>query len=524
MSELLIFLYAYYRFYFYLTASLAGTFITYIYCKRRKSDVGESVFVSSVRLFGFIVCDIVLALVVRHHIDNLVMQTTKERVIEILIKCLMIALAGCLVVPLASLAYKLLCKTKKYVDDNNLMGLLTFVYLFINLLIYPTYEVDDWVSAWYVTDYSMGIGSRFFMGTLFRLVCGDFVPASVVRAFFRLCCFIIICLVSLFANHIYKNSVHKLRFAFSYLWVLFLANPGSVVCLWIGNCFGKLEVYGFLLSLICILIYHKLGMKFITFVIITVMSVISIAIYQGYIFMYYPIIAMIFLWEMAVNSKRVQAWIYGLGNLMITCCAFLFFQFCSYTNFSSASEMADTLSKMTDLPISEKAIDLELFQPLSEAFAYLNKGFIESRLPRERAFFTMLLISPVIIIFIGLYGKCLRLAKKENKNTLHSIYFYFVALLLFIIPQFMFNVDWGRWMISESIVLFSGFFFLIWKKDKNALKALESFGSWILKHNVIGIVSLVFVCGLARIETFSYIKQVTDIVEWHLLSGWFLIE
>ena len=75
-------------------------------------------------------------------------------------------------------------------------------------------------------------------------------------------------------------------------------------------------------------------------------------------------------------------------------------------------------------------------------------------------------------------------------------------------------------MISEMTVLFSGLFFLVWKKDRIAVKALACFTSWIKTNNILAFMSLIFVCGLSRIDAFAFVGQVPGIFKWLLfISG-----
>lgn len=521
MKEVLIFLYNYYAYYFYVLTGLIGNGIGLLIWKNQLKNE-QTTFSRSLMTFLCVSLNFLLAIIVKHHFVDVFMEMSSPYLTAFLLKCTLVLLIGIISVPLIRKLIQVFGKIK--IQKVNAMGKLTLLYLLLGLLLYPIQTINDWGALWYATDYSMGFGSRFFIGTVLRLFYNDYLEANVVFVFCLVFTIITIGIVSLFANKLYEECEEKNKLALVYIWALLLVSPGSVIGMWQSGNFGRLEFWGFLIGLVCILVYSIHGLNTKTFLAITILSCISIAIYQGNIFMYYPLICMIFIWEITNSNGDFTKVLFGIINIVLTGISFLLFQFFSYTSFESASEMASFLSEKTNLPIAERAIDLELFQPFSVTYNSISLNFLSgNELPREKGFITIILLCPIIILFIGLYSRCVIAYRKNDSSILHAPYLYFISLLATIIPQFAFNVDWGRWMLSENIVLFSGFIFLLWKKDDGAIQASSALSDWIKHHKTISLVALLWIAGLGKLNA-SYIGQVNSITDWLISNNWLVVK
>ncbi len=507
MLDLLL---TYYHYYIYMICAFAGSGLACMLYSKQHAGNEKSVFLFSLRLFLYIIGDMSIALIFKHHFDDLVL-------------CPFSFLSGALIVPVVRITIIIVLKLKLHVNESNIMGIGTFIYLFINQLIYPHCEIDEWQSAWYAVDYSMGFSSRFFIGTIMTIICGDYIPAEFVVNFCHVVDFGIIVLVSILVNSFYGKCNINSRLGFCFMLAMFLSSPCSIIGLWQKRCFGRLEVHCLLICLLCLLLYVKFGLNLISSSIITILSIVSMAIYQGNVFMYYALVLMIYIWECYKAPKRFCVWCYALINLLVTSFSFLYFQFYSFCIFNSASEMAEAIRLRTDLVFNEKAIDYECFQSLKVAFEDINIQYITFVYIRERAFLTVLLLTPIIILYISLYKRCLTCFRERHGTILKSIYVYYIALVMIITPQFILNVDWGRWLISMTIVLFFGFAFLIWKEDEIASISLVYLSSWIKRHKVISILAVLFVSGLDKMDPNAFIgDQVGVIVRWLTMNQWLL--
>lgn len=523
MKESLIFIFNFYEYYFYVISGIIGSAVAYHFCKNKLSHTSE-------KAFAVLLCLIengIISTWLIHHSINQISGLPQPYLTAFLLKCISMIANGVIIDVIITHAIHGVSNIKKH-SIKNWFGITTFLYLIIDLIINLPTGINSWCALWYATDYSMGVGSRFFIGTVLKLFYNDYLDSKVAYHFCFVSVLLIIVIISCAANVLYLGCKEEYRTAFSYMWILLLVSPGSVVGFWQSGNYGRLETYGFLLGMVCITIYGKIDNKNLVYCIITILSCISMAIYQGNIFMYYSLVLMIFIWEvLSTECKRKRTTIlWGSTNLIVTSITFLIFQFFSNTIYGSASEMTALLSTKTDLPITEMAIDLELFEPVSVAFDSINKGFLlGSELPRERTLITFILVCPIILIFIGLYLHCFCEQRNSSRKTVFvKPHLYLVLLLLTIIPQYLLNVDWGRWMICTNLILFSGFFFLLWKGDEYAIRAMTCLNQWIKKHWVIAIFVVIYTAGLGKYNGRGFISQVNSITNWLVSNEWLVFQ
>lgn len=513
MDDLSLYVVNHYLFYLLLLFCFLGNGIVH-FLVRRKSKANESVAYISVLGFLAVVCDLLISTSI---------LTFKFGSAGIVLKCLLSLGAGALLFFVISTLGGIVKSAVKSVKKINAVGIGTFLYFLITLLINRQSEISDWCVLWYAADYSLGMGSRFLMGTILRFLSGGFLYYQLVIAFCYVFVFVMVILLSVIANKMYSVCGDNYKLAFIYIWIMFLAGPGSLDTYWSSrNLFGRLEIYGLILSLGCLLIYNKWGINKASFSIITVMSVLSMAIYQGNIFMYYQLIMMIFIWEIYRSPRSVRPWAYGISNFSLTSIAFLLFQFGASVNYENAEQMAEYIGRNTNIPINAEVLDNEFFRSIPDIYSVSNVNYYTIIFPRECTIVTMIVLFPVIVLFIALYAKCIRVFKTKNpdKTILRSVYPYFLALLMIIVPQFILNVDWGRWMLSETVILFMGFLFLLWRKDEGAVVACTSLNAWITRHPFISGLALIYLSGLDKFDHYFFIRQAVSVMQWLIDNGW----
>ena len=512
MVDVTSFIADHYFFYLVLLFSVLGN-LTVHFVLKRKSRSQESIFCMAVKLVLTVVSDLCISVCFSSVASGLDGRA---------IMCAAAFSAGASLYLAVRFLNNMTKSVVKRTKKINAVGIGTFLYFLFYLLVFRQSKICYWGSLWYAADYSLGLGSRFFIGSFLRLFSGSFLDNQTAVVFCYVFLVILIVLLSIAGNNMYSVCKDNYRLAFLYIWVMFLVSPGSVVCYWYSeNMFGRLEMYGLVIGVGCLLLYKKLGINKITFTLITILSVLSIAIYQGNVFMYYPLIMMIFIWEIMNNFKSLSKWLYGLINFAATSLTFLYFQFGSRINFDNAEQMANYIGRNTNIPICFDALDDEFFKPRAQIYTELNIEYYNDTLPRESTIVTIIVLVPLIIMFIGLYAKCIKSYKSRhlNKSILSSVYVYFLSLLVIIIPQFVLNVDWGRWMVSETVLLFMGFLFLLWMKDEGAIEAGSALSNWINRHRFVSILVLAYIAGLNKFDHYVFIKQVRNIMQWLIDHG-----
>ena len=138
----------------------------------------------------------------------------------------------------------------------------------------------------------------------------------------------ILLLASMLLNEIIRKATKENKDGVQFLVILFLISPASLLGMWSSNNFGRLEYYCLLLTLVAIFGFEKMKNVYRKYFVVTCLSCISMAIYQGYVFMFYSMILMLFVYEGLKETDHI--WLrrlLGFISATITGMSFLFFQF-----------------------------------------------------------------------------------------------------------------------------------------------------------------------------------------------------
>lgn len=513
MKDMLIFVYSYYGYYFYLGICVFFGFISFLNNRRRMTGIKAKCIAL---VIGFILE--AFFSVIMTHVDFVekLKRTNHPWIFDMMIKivcCIVFSIVLIqVIIFIGKYAGELL--KRNFIRENQyglIIGAVTFVWLIINL---PT-EIAGYCSVWYAADYSMGLSSRFFIGTLLNLFYDDFLDRQIAYHFCVCALAFIIIIVSCMLNKLIKKAKEEYRPALLFLVLCFMASPGYIRAFWQPLNIGRLETYTFFLALVSVVLFESIGNIYLKYGCITILSCISMAIYQGDLFLYYPMTIMIIVYDGLTNHDKVIARrILGIINILCTGIAFVVFQFFSYTIFSTPQDMIQALSKKTNLNISSIAIRLEMFEPVTAAYNEVVKKFLSESLPRERTLLTMCLMVPIVLIILSLYMKCIENQITERKQFLSKPYMYYILLEFAVLPQFLLNVDWGRWMLAFNIVMFFGVFYLAYKQDQGMLYAVEKLSSFIRRNSFMVIIIVIYLATLGNYEEWKWIPPVDSIMYW----------
>ena len=90
-----------------------------------------------------------------------------------------------------------------------------------------------------------------------------------------------------------------------------------------------------------------------------------------------------------------------------------------------------------------------------------------------------------------------------------SIYISLLLSDLIILPQFILNVDWERWIPAMIGVQFFQILYLAYKKDTGMESAMQGLSEFVRKHHFICMLLLIY---LASFEKFFY-RGYTGIID-----------
>lgn len=410
---------------------------------------------------------------------------------------------------------------KGAIFSENIFGFLVFFFLMAQFAFNRADQIDSWTSCWYAADYSMGMGPRFFVGSLLSLFYDDFLSRNLAYGFCVVSIVLLIMCVSFLVNCVVKHTEGCVAYAVKFLVVCFLCCPGSVLALWTEGQMGRLEMYTLLLSLTGVILFHKIAYIGFQYFLITIVAVISMAIYQGYLFLYFPILAVVIICDISKNSKNsIRRWVYGGLSGIAACVAFLWFQFCSYVRYTDASSMVAALSRKTDLYVEQEAVYYECFATVIDAYKDINTSFFltNGEFPREKLFFTIFLLVPLCSMVLAIYWNCFSMIKVKQKKIIKAPYLYCILVNMAVLPQFMLNVDWGRWFTALVINVFFGILYMSYLEFSEMKSTLGLFGGYIQQHKEAAIFCVLYLSSLDKFGARGFLRQVN--ILWNAVYGW----
>lgn len=391
-------------------------------------------------------------------------------------------------------------------------GSAIFVLWMIQLIIQLPEKIIEWVECWYAADYSMGIGSRFFIGTVLSLFYDDYLDAKVVYRFCMITVVLVIALCSFMLGKLLNDTKYKVAVAF--LVACFWACPASLASYWMEDNIGRLEFYTLFVALLSVLIFLNCKKRWMKYSLLCVSVIISNAIYQGYVFLYFPLIFIILICEI-YKSEYKKSEVIGAGVVFFCACAsFLFFQLGSSINYETQEAFEMAIREKSNLRISSEAIKYEMFMSIPEVFEKVNVPFaLGDRFPREMSAITVLIFAPIAVIGIAIYMKCFEQHKMKKQHCLKNPYLWAVVCQLAILPQFLLNVDWGRWFIAVVIVFFFGVFYMLYVDMEEMHVAIAALDRFVKKNYFLAVGVVLYLSLFAKLTDQGMRTQIVFIIK-----------
>ena len=379
-------------------------------------------------------------------------------------------------------------------------------------------NIKPWASCWYGVNYSMGIGSRFLIGTILTFITGGKVTAGKAYFFCEVCLILIMAVATLMMNNLIKKGTdEKEKYGIIFLILCFISSPGSLAAMWTEGNMGRMETYTLLVILFGVLVFRWFSKAIWKYGILLFLSIICAAIYQGYLFLYYPVFCTVMLCDLMEEEKLSKEKLFWtILNLMGAITSFLFFQFGTSVHFSNAAEMTAQIQSITDLNVKEAALHYEFFSPLSEAFRELNIPFLTGKEhPIAKTGLLCVLLLPIIGIIGTVFVKCLKKGQRITKP-----YFYCLIVNLAVLPQFVLNVDWGRWMAAVEMVLFFEIFYMYYVGFVEIKQTIGELGCFVQRYMPICIFCVLYLNLFNKFEDRIYFVQLERL--WDKIAAFFV--
>lgn len=388
---------------------------------------------------------------------------------------------------------------QKYAIELSIFTLLTF-----SLIVSVSSEINGWVSVWYVADYSIGFSSRLIIGSFLHTLFGNYITTNVAYTFVIINFLIGFLLLSMVIGQGTRRlSNEKQKLTLLVLVGLYLASPASFGYLWTVENMGRLELYLFVITLLIVLLSFYIDNSIMTLILFTLLGILCIAIHQVYMFLFFPILLVIFIDHLYRSQFQKSILIGTIISIFILCVVCLFFQFGSNILYDDPLVLTALLQTKTDLFVSDGVLTQEYFWEFSDHFT--NNMLPELRTRFRNGVYTVLMLSPILVIFIKLWLLTIKNAKSKIEK---SKYIMMILTNVTFIPAFALLTDWGRWFGAFFTVQFLIFLYLAAKNDENILYSFEKFSNTIKKYPFVFLVILLYLTCFEKFEGCNYVDEV----------------
>ena len=366
-------------------------------------------------------------------------------------------------------------------------------------------KVSDWSGAWYGMDYSLGFGSRLLVGSILKVLFPEFLTAENATIFIFIAMLIIaILLAFLFAKLI--GSVKDKKDGIIFIIFLYLLTYGNLT--YVGQIAVRFEMIGFLFLLCAIISMFAVRNLLLRTILITVFSCLMLLAHQGNFFLDYPVVIIItFMSAYNENEMRFDKdkTIYAIGSLVIVCALFVYLQFFGTKAITlDQATLEAYIQSRTDIQYSPEALMYEYYSTIGNTYDSINKHFLSNTLGAELPVIQLvllgILLTPILLIWFDFWktGWCFYAQALKNSGINRIMGFfqnpilYVILCFMMIIPEFVLNVDWARWVRVIFIVQFASIFVMIYLKKRWALQFLKKVEMKLDEHKIASGFLLVY--------------------------------
>lgn len=373
--------------------------------------------------------------------------------------------------------------------------LMIFIFLLFQLLtMKPAVEdMHDWCITPYALSYELGLGSRFFIGSILRLLVDIFrggILTPKVLYYFIFTALILLCaLISYVLGAAIRKSKYQLGVGF--LVVLFLASPSSVSYLFYWGNYGRLDIFLLIFSLLSLFCIRHKKLKYL----VPALSLFAMATQQVYSFTYFPLIVGILLYYLYENKFTKSSFAFVGITLVVVGSAFVYFQFFSSNlKYSSVNGVLQHIeAQNAGFRINPEMIEAEYFQTMSFHWKVYVTPDWEYRL--TRGVVILLLMLPLQLIIVKVWRDAI---KATEQKSLKIIFRIMMWLPIMALPAFILTIDWGRWFAAYFIVQILLILYLLRAKSIPMEMAMNSLQKFFKKNWFICLLLLIYLASLGK--------------------------
>jgi hypothetical protein len=342
------------------------------------------------------------------------------------------------------------------------------------------------VTPYFLSYQDFGFNSRLFVGSIFKLF-SEYISSSTIYYSIIVIIIFMNALVALTLGAAFRRSSIETSGSFQVFMILFLSSPFSLSFLFHGENFGRFDTYLIIITVIMMLIVRRKYLRWL----IPILCFAAVAIYQGYVMLYMPVIAIILVYECYKNRFKLSSLFLCGSSFSIIIALSIYFQYSTPGfDFKNAQAVVDYLAHRTDFKLSEIMIFTEYFINVVDSFPYQIQIVKSFAVP-----YTVIVIamtSPLIAVFGSLWSVAFKTAQDR---FLKFIIFLCMAAPLMSLPIFIGN-DWDRWISAVFITQFSLAFYFMYSGFECITISAAKISGYFTMHRALFLFICLFLAAL----------------------------
>lgn len=374
--------------------------------------------------------------------------------------------------------------------------LMTMIPVFFN--INKLSSVHRMYVPYYLFDFSMGINSRTWVGSVVRLL-NSHPTEEWIRAF-ALVILILGMLITAFAlGGAVKKSSAENRFSVFVLILFFVS--GSLTISVFSRFFGMLDIHMYILALVAVVFSQNRYLRWF----VPVLCLAGVLVNFVFTISYFPVVVLALLYNADKSERKSSDVILFVITVVSVIGLTAYCVFVASDNmFVTFEEALQIMENKIGHPLTEEQnyyAQLYLFgqsdsaselfgkpvsdmAPLEYVYNYF-RYFVETSFGIQGIMNLAIITVPVVAAFWMLWIKCIRLSEKKSTKFVYSCY---ILSALFIPVCCMLSTDLVRWIASGVMCQFALCFLMFYTGETAFIKTVGLIKERCLTNKIIPIV------------------------------------
>lgn len=368
--------------------------------------------------------------------------------------------------------------------ENIKFELPVFILLLIFYVTQKSKVTYDIYYVLYAFDYRIGFAPKLFIGSVMSLFT-DYKSQAFMDTFFDSIFFAEAVLFAYIAGRLIRKASDETKEITIYLVALFLAIPYSLFVFY--PRLVSIDRVNFLFTILALLLINKRIFKWA----VPFLLFAALATYQNFTFMYFPVIAILLIYEIYRNNCSKQSIILCIVSyLTLAGFSTYFYLFARIKKTVNLEQLINIYSKKTDYPCDKTLFDVFLIEspigvfqkyavPRFESYLHAFKGELVS----------IVYLIPLIIIFFLIWKNAIK-----NSTNKFEKFTLFLCLLSPIarLPMFILSNNYMRGRIPVIIVQFCLVFYFLYTGNQAVTKSVKHIGDFFKKNFLLCLLMIAY--------------------------------